>query len=183
VHDSVEAYGGVSEGGQCAHDQQVGEVEGLGVEEVVEQRKVDSGELESQRGGDGGKQGGVGQGAGADPGAGGDRELGRAEREEGHALPGPAGGVAPHSHAEGHRGDDRADSGDALPQPGPEHAFGGRAGRAAHRARLRRFAAQGDAGQAVGEQVHPQDLGGQQGQGEAEEGPDEHDRDLSAAAG
>jgi hypothetical protein len=35
----------------------------------------------------------------------------------------------------------------------------------------------------VGEQVDPQDLGRQQRQGQAEEGPGEHDRDLGGPAG
>ena len=44
------------------------------------------------------------------------------------------------------------------------------------------LAAQGDARQAVGEKVDPEDLSGQQGQGEAEERPRGHDRDLRQPA-
>ena len=91
----------------------------------LQEGQVQPGQLERQGGGDGGGQGGVGQGARADPRAGGDGELGRAQGEEGHALPGPAGGLAPQGHAEGHRGDDHANPGDPRPQPGPQDAFGG----------------------------------------------------------
>ena len=70
--------------------------------------------------------------------------------------------------AEGDGGDDDADAQDALPQAGAEDALGGRAGRAAHDVRVDGFAAQRHAGQAVGEQVDPQDLGGQQRQRQAE---------------
>lgn len=50
------------------------------------------------------------------------RELGGAQGEERHALPGPAGSVAPDGHAEGHGGDDHTDPGDALPRAW--HAWG-----------------------------------------------------------
>jgi hypothetical protein len=66
VHDAVEADRGVAEAGQGADDQQVGGGQGLGVEQVLQEGNVEPGELEGQRGGDGGGQGGVGQGARAD---------------------------------------------------------------------------------------------------------------------
>ena len=67
VHDAVEADRGVPEAGQGAHDQQVGDRQGLGVQQVLQEGQVQPGELERQGGGDGGGQGGVGQGARADP--------------------------------------------------------------------------------------------------------------------
>jgi hypothetical protein len=44
------------------------------------------------------------------------------------------------------------------------------------------FHAQGKAGQAVGDQVDPHDLGREQGQGQPEQGGQEHDPDLGRAA-
>ena len=64
---------------------------------------------------------------------------------------------------------DDADAQDALPQSGAEDAFGGWPWRPSHDRRVGGLAAQRDAGQAVGEQVDPQDLGGQQRQRQAEE--------------
>src|SRR6266567_4795885 len=98
------------------------------MEQVAQEGQVQPGELESQGGGYGGRQSQVGQGTRADPRAGGHGELGRAEGEEGHALPGTAGGMTPDGHAEGHGGDDHADPGDPLPEPGPKDAFGGGTG-------------------------------------------------------
>ena len=89
--------------------------QGLGFQQVAQHGQVQSGELEEQGGGYRREQRRVGQGAGADPGARRDSELGRAEREEGHALPGPAGGMTPDRYADGHRSDHHADPDDALP--------------------------------------------------------------------
>jgi hypothetical protein len=57
-----------------------------------------------------------------------------------------------------------------LPQPAGEDAFAGVAGRSAHGVGFGLLHAQGEAGQAVGDQVDPQDLGRGQGQREAEQG-------------
>ena len=98
-------------------------------------------------------------------------------------MPGAAGGLAPHRDGEGDRGHHEAHAENPLPQPGTEDAFGRGPGRPVHAARAGRLAAERNPGQAVGEQVHPQDLGGQQRQGQAERGPGEHHRDLRGAAG
>jgi hypothetical protein len=67
VHDAVEADGGVPEAGKGADDQQVGQGQRLGVEQVAQEGHVEPGELEGQGDGDGRGQGGVGQRARAAP--------------------------------------------------------------------------------------------------------------------
>ena len=65
---------------------------------------------------------------------------------------------------------------DVRPQTAGEDALVGRVGRALHDLRLGRLEAQRQTGQAVGDQVHPQDLQRQQRQRHAQEGRDQHHR-------
>jgi hypothetical protein len=85
----------------------------LGAEQLVEDRQVQAGDLQGQ-GGDGDQEHRVGAGAGAGSGAERDGQLGGAEGEERHALPGPVGGVCPDRDAERDCGDDDADADTVL---------------------------------------------------------------------
>jgi len=153
------------------------------VEQVAQEGQVQPGELEGQGGGYGGGQARLARVPGRTLESAATASWVVLRAREGHALPGAAGGLVPDGHAEGHGGDDHADPGDPLPEPGPENASaGGRGGRRMMPG-VGRLAAQRHPGRAVGEQVDPQDLSRLQRQGQAEEGPGEHDRDLGGPAG
>src|SRR5262245_46487726 len=115
MDDAVESDSGVPQSREHADDEQVGQGERLGLEKVVEEWQVQAGELEAKRRRYGCGKPRIGEGPRADPGPGSDRELGHPEREERHALPGPACGVAPDSDTEGDGRDHYADADDALP--------------------------------------------------------------------
>jgi fucose 4-O-acetylase-like acetyltransferase len=76
-------------------DQQISDGQWPGVEQVAQERHVQRRELKAERAGHGDDQGRVGERAWPGPRPGRHRELGRAEGEERHALPGPAGRVGP----------------------------------------------------------------------------------------
>ncbi len=183
VHNAIEANSGVPKGRERGDDQQVSDRQRLGVEQVAQERYVQAGELKGERPCYRDEQGRVGQRAGTGPRPCCHRELRHAEREERHALPGPAGRVGPHGHAESHRRDHHADPDDALPEAAAEHTFRWRPGRAVHSGWVGWLAAKGDARQAMGEQVDPEDLSRQQGEGKAQEWPGQHDHDLGESAG
>lgn len=145
--------------------EQVQTGEWLSVQQFLPERQVQHGELKRQGTADRGQQHRVGQAAG--PRAGTERhgELGGAQREERSARAGRWRG--PERDAQGDGGDDQPDPDDPPPEPGAEHALGWRPWRPAHHARVGWLAAAGHAGQAVGEQVDPHDLGRQQRQGRA----------------
>jgi len=115
VQDSVEPHSGVPESRQCADDQQIGQGQRLGFQQVAQEGQVQTSELEKQGRADSYEQRRVVQGTRADPGARRNSKLGGAECEEGHALPWPPGGVAPDGHAQSHRRDHQADPDNALP--------------------------------------------------------------------
>ena len=70
------------------------------------------------------------------------------------------------------------------PSPGPrDDGLVGLAGRPRHDVRVDGIDAQGQGGQAVRHQVDPEDLDGQERNGEAEQGGREHDQDLAQVAG
>jgi hypothetical protein len=95
MHNPVEPNGDVPERRERCDDQQVRDGQRLGVEEVAQERHVQCGELKAERSGDTDEQRRVGQRAWPGPRPGRYRELGGAEREERHALPGPARRVGP----------------------------------------------------------------------------------------
>ena len=66
VHDAIEARRRVSKCGECAHDQQIGDAKGPGLQQVVEEWQVQACELKSQGDRNGDEQGGIGKGAWTD---------------------------------------------------------------------------------------------------------------------
>ena len=83
------------------------------------------------------------------------------QREHGkhHGLPVRGAGVdGPGLGEQGDGAHGEADPDHVLPHAVGEHAFAGRARRARHYAFFRRFGGERQAGQAVGDQVDPQDV-------------------------
>jgi hypothetical protein len=99
MHNPVEANGDLSDRRERGHDQQVGDGQRLGVEEVAQERHIQRGELKAERPGDSDEQRRVGQCSRPGPRPSRHRQLGRSEGEECHALPGPAGRVRPQGYA------------------------------------------------------------------------------------
>jgi hypothetical protein len=117
VHNPVEPNRGVSECRERRDDQQVGDGQRLGVQEIAQERQVQRGELKAQRPSDSDKQRRVGQRPRPAPGPSRHSQLGRSEGEERHALPGAASRLRPQRDAQSHSRDSHANPHDALPEP------------------------------------------------------------------
>ncbi len=110
--------------------------------------------------------------------------LGECEHCEEHGLPAgvPRPPVEP-SGDERHHAHERARPQDMYAQPAGEDALAGWVRRSLHDVSFRGLEAQGQAGQPVGHQVHPEDLQRQQRQGHAQEWGYQHDGQLTHIGG
>lgn len=93
----------------------------------------------------------VGQASRTRAGAQGNAQLGRAENQEDHGLPGAARFTGPHAGNQGHGGHEGPHEQEPRPQAGAQHALLGGPGRMAHRVRGDGLRAERDTGQAVRE--------------------------------
>src|SRR6266511_5039552 len=143
-------------GGGDQHDGELHRPERPGVEQALEDRDIDEGELARQPAEHGTEQEAVGartqreEALALGPHGEGVTELEQRERREHHRLPRPAGGsgAGEQRKADGRHGEPHPQG--VLPEAPGEDRLGRRAGRAAHGAALDRLQPERDRGQAVG---------------------------------
>ena len=171
-------------------DAQLGQAQGLGLEDRVEHRHVNGRHLQHKSQQHGAQQRLVAAQAefperfalGTDRHH--MRHLGQREHGEHHGLPvGVASGQGPGLHPQAQAGNQQANAQNVLPHAIGKQALGVGAGRALHDTALRRFRRQRQAGQAVGDQIDPQDVDRQQRNRQKNQRCQKQRPDLARVAG
>ncbi len=106
-------------------------------------------------------------------------QLKESQREEDHRLPRAVGGFSPNPQPEWNESHQEPHHDDVLPETAGKHAFVGGARLSFHDPTFDRFDGESQPGQAIGDEVDPQNVGRKQRQGESHEWPEEHDPDLT----